>query len=134
MDSHRQDWREVFDELVEEVLAQLPPHLQRLLEEVPLHVEDYPAESVLRETGTSDPEELCGLFSGLAITERSNEHAAALPPVVTIYRAGIMAAARDRRGRLNRKRLLRQIRLTILHELAHYHGLSEEELDELGYS
>jgi predicted Zn-dependent protease with MMP-like domain len=46
---------------------------------------------------------------------------------------GILAAAEDRYGRLTTRRLRKEIRITILHELAHFHGLSEEQLEELGY-
>jgi predicted Zn-dependent protease with MMP-like domain len=60
-------------------------------------------------------------------------HSGNLPDVVTIYREGIMSAAADRHGRINTKRLREEIRITILHELGHYHGLTEEQLAELGY-
>ena len=53
--------------------------------------------------------------------------------MVTIYRMGILAAARDRHGRVRPRRLRKEIRITILHELAHFHGLTEEQLEELGY-
>ena len=53
--------------------------------------------------------------------------------VVTIYREGILESARDACGRVRTKRLQREIRITILHELAHHHGLDEDELHGLGY-
>jgi predicted Zn-dependent protease with MMP-like domain len=53
--------------------------------------------------------------------------------VVTIYREGILAAAGGDWGRVRADRLQAEIRITILHELAHFHGLSEQELRELGY-
>ena len=56
-----------------------------------------------------------------------------LPPVVTIYREGILAQAADEEGRLRKSRIREEIRITILHELAHHHGLEEDELRELGY-
>jgi predicted Zn-dependent protease with MMP-like domain len=52
---------------------------------------------------------------------------------VTVYREGILAMAADVDGRVTAERLREQIRITILHELAHFHGLSEEELEQLGY-
>jgi predicted Zn-dependent protease with MMP-like domain len=98
-----------------------------------LHVEDYPSRKVMEEKGIADPEELCGLFSGVALPDKSVEHSGTLPEVVTIYRMGILAAARDRFGRTNPRRLREEIRITVLHELAHFHGLDEDELEELGY-
>lgn len=125
--------RERFDEHLEAVLEELPPLVHQLLEKVPLHVEDYPSEEVLERMGVRYRDELCGLFTGIPITDRSVEHSGTLPEVVTIYREGIVAAARDRQGRVGTGRLRREIRITILHELAHFHGLDEEELRELGY-
>jgi len=52
---------------------------------------------------------------------------------VTIYREGILAASTTPGGRISTAQLRRQIRITILHELAHHHGLGEEELRRLGY-
>jgi predicted Zn-dependent protease with MMP-like domain len=125
--------RERFDRELEWVLGRLPPLVHDLIERVPLHVEDYPSREVMAETGARHRDSLCGLFTGIPLTERSIEHSGTLPEVVTIYREGILAAARDRFGRVRTGRLRREIRTTVLHELAHFHGLTEEELDELGY-
>jgi predicted Zn-dependent protease with MMP-like domain len=125
--------RDRFDRQLEEVLAEMPPLVHELLEKIPLHVEDYPPRDVMEEKGISEPDELCGLFSGVAITEKSIEHSGQLPDVVTIYRLGIMAAARDEEGRISASALRDEIRTTLLHELAHFHGLNEDELEELGY-
>ena len=111
----------------------MPPLVHELLDKIPLHVEDYPPRDVMEEKGISEPDELCGLFSGVAITEKSIEHSGQLPDVVTIYRLGIMAAARDEEGRISASALRDEIRTTLLHELAHFHGLNEDELEELGY-
>src|SRR3990170_4219991 len=100
----------------------MPPLVHELLEKIPLHVEDYPSRDVMEEKDIADPEELCGLFTGVAITEKSIEHSGTLPDVVTIYRLGIMEAARDAFGRLSAESLREEIRVTLLHELAHFHG------------
>jgi predicted Zn-dependent protease with MMP-like domain len=125
--------RDRFDRELEGVLAEMPPLVHELLEKIPLHVEDYPSREVMKDKDIDDPEELCGLFSGIALPDRSVEQSATLPEVVTIYRMGILAAARDRRGRVRPRRLREEIRITVLHELAHFHGLTEEQLEELGY-
>ena len=111
----------------------MPPLVHELIERVPLHVEDHPSPEVMAEHGVSSPDELCGLFTGIPLTQRSVEHSGVLPEVVTVYREGILAAARDHFGRIRLGRLHREIRITILHELAHFHGLNEDELEELGY-
>jgi len=125
--------RQRFDRLLEQVLATFPASVDELLQRVPLHVEDYPSDEVMDQMGIEYRDDLCGLYSGVPLTDRSVEHAHPPPDVVTIYREGILAAAEDRHGRLTADRIREEIRKTVLHELAHYHGLSEEELRELGY-
>lgn len=114
-------------------MAELPALVHELIERVPLHVEDYPADDVMARTGVRRRDRLCGLFTGIPLTDRSIEHSGTLPDVVTVYREGILAAARDGLGRVRTERLREEIRITILHELAHFHGLDEDELAELGY-
>ncbi|MCX7424594.1 MAG: metallopeptidase family protein [Planctomycetia bacterium] len=125
--------RRRFDELLERVLAELPPMIHELIDQVPLHVEDYPSQRVMEDTGARYREDLCGLYTGIPLTERSVMQSGTLPDVVTIYREGILAAAADRDGRVRNSRLLREIRVTVLHELGHHHGLDEDDLRELGY-
>jgi len=126
--------RDFFDEQVEWVLAHLPQSILRILLEVPLHVEDQPSKLLREELEIDDPEELCGCFSGVPYGEGSALSTSIhLPNSVTIFRRGIVAAARDEWGRVRRSNLRRQIRITILHELAHLHGIDEEEIEEMGY-
>ncbi len=125
--------RNRFDEQLDWVLERLPPTVHELIEEVPLHVEDYPSAETMAQTGVRYREQLCGLYTGIPLTERSVQHSGTLPDVVTIYREGILESSRDARGRVRTGRLRDQIRITVLHELAHHHGLDEDELRELGY-
>ena len=111
----------------------MPPLIHELIEKVPLHVEDYPSDDVMDRLDVECIDDLCGLYTGIPIGEKSVSHSGTLPDVVTIYREGILSASADREGRINVKRLREQIRITVLHELAHHHGLSEEELNRLGY-
>lgn len=125
--------RRRFDEQLEQVLSQMPPLVHELLDKIPLHVEDYPSEAVMRKTRVRYRDGLCGLFTGIPLTDKSVEHSGTLPDVVTIYREGILAMAAGPNGRVRADRLREQIRITLLHELAHFHGLNEEELRQLGY-
>ncbi|MEN6558563.1 MAG: metallopeptidase family protein [Thermoguttaceae bacterium] len=125
--------RRRFDEQLERVLERMPPLVHELIERVPLHVEDYPSDEVMDRMGVEYLDELCGLYTGIPIGEKSVMHSGTMPDVVTIYREGILSAAADARGRITSDRLREQIRITILHELAHHHGLTEEDLERLGY-
>jgi predicted Zn-dependent protease with MMP-like domain len=125
--------RHRFDALLEQVLAGLPEELRKLLDEVPVVVEDEPCEEVLDDVGVEEDDDLFGVHRGIPLTERSVEHSGTLPETITIYRRGILDAATDRRGRIHDDALRRQIRITVLHEIGHHFGLKEEDLRRLGY-
>ena len=125
--------REDFDHNLEIVLERLPASIRKLLDDVPLHVEDYPSREVLKRTGVARREWLCGLYTGIPLIERSIEQSLPAPDVVTLYREGILHLTADADGYVTENALQRQIRITLLHELGHHHGLSEEDLDEMGY-
>jgi predicted Zn-dependent protease with MMP-like domain len=130
MDAHT---RRLFDKQLERVLAEMPPLVHQLLEQVPLYIEDYPSDEVIKEMGLQYRDDLCGLYTGIPINERSISQSGQMPDVVMIYREGIWSLAADDHGHVTPKQLRHDIRITILHELAHHHGLSEEELEDLGY-
>jgi len=125
--------RKYFDQQLDRVLAEMPPLIHQLMEQVPLHVEDRPPSRVLHAMHVSDPEALCGLYTGVPLTHKSTSLPFQLPDVVTIYRAGILRLATGADGQIHESELLRQIRITLLHEIGHHHGLDEDDLAELGY-
>ena len=127
------DQRQFFDQQFDQVFPQLPPLVHELLSKVPLVVEDYPSQQVMRKIGVRHRQHLCGLYTGIPITKRSIEHSGMLSDVIHIYREGILSLAQDERGEIDEEELRKQIRITILHELGHHHGLGESELEELGY-
>ena len=104
-----------------------------LLEKVPLHVEDHPSDEIMDDRGVEYLDELCGLYTGIPLNERSIQHSGTLPDVVTIYREGILTASADAAGHIRPEKLREEIRITILHELGHHHGLTEDDLDRLGF-
>lgn len=133
--------RTIFDEHVEVVIASLPPHVREVLDEVPVIVADRPDEQVLRELGlegqgVDDEQDLLGLHSGFALTERSIERTGELPSQIHIFREGVIRRSGGWPPNVTprfRQRLERQIRITLLHEIGHQMGLDEDELSELGY-
>ena len=118
---------------LERVLAELPPEAKKLLDDVPLVVEDYPSREVLERVGVRHRAALCGLYTGIPLIHRSVMQSGVPSDVVHIYREGILNQSTSRRGEINSEKLLRQIRITVLHELGHHHGLTEKELRALGY-
>jgi predicted Zn-dependent protease with MMP-like domain len=125
--------RQLFDAELDTVLAELPQQVHDLVDKVPMVVEDYPSRQVMRRTGVRHRSHLCGLYTGIPLIHRSVEQWGVPSDVIHIYREGILGLARKRDGEISLPRLRRQIRLTILHEYGHHHGMSERELRELGY-
>ena len=125
--------RDLFDCHLEEVLSELPQSVHALLEKVPLHVEDYPSQQVIKELGLTADSNLCGVYSGVPLDQRTIEDRPSLPDVVTIYREGIIRLAAGSTEGLSSDELRRQIRITLLHELGHHHGFNESDLENMGY-
>lgn len=126
------------DAAVRRAIDDLPDHLLELIEEVPIVLIDHPTPEMLTDLGIdpSDPDaldEICGLHTGIALTESSVEHSAELPTVIHLFRRGLLGMALDERGRVDPEILDAETRITILHELGHHFGLDEGDLDDLGY-
>lgn len=129
---------ERFDALVKDAIDALPPHLRRLVDEIPVVVLDEPTPDMLKDLGIDAGDadaldELCGLHTGTAITERSVEHSAELPTVVHLFRRGIVGLAGGWDGPNAEEEVYEQVRITLLHELGHHFGLDEGDLEGLGY-
>lgn len=142
--------RERFDELLEEALENLPPRLHALLEEVPLVVDDRPeaalARELFEELGHEEGETvdefastLCGLHTGVPLTEQSVMQSGEMPTNIRVFREGIvgMAGGWDIGAEETREdvddTVYEEIMITLLHEIGHHFGLSEKDLEELGY-
>jgi predicted Zn-dependent protease with MMP-like domain len=76
---------------------------------------------------------LCGLYTGIPLTKRSINDSGVPSDVIHIYRQGILSSIGGLRRKIDPADLRQQIRITILHELGHHHGMTERELRELGY-
>ena len=114
-----------FYELVERALDGLPPELSALLDNVAIVVDDWPDYSTpLVSDGPG--ETLYGLYEGVPLTERSAGYYGFLPDKITIFRGPL---ERD----FATEELEEQVRITVVHEIAHYFGFDEERLEELGW-
>lgn len=132
-----QEERDRFDALMDDAVGELPPRLAALLDEVPVVVLDEPDDAMLKSLGISPSDEeardeICGLHTGTALTERSVEHPD-LPTVIHIFRRGIIALAGGWDDPTADDEIYEEIRTTLLHEIGHHFGLDEEDLEELGY-
>lgn len=122
-----------FDRYLDQVLAELPELAKKTLDEIPLIVEDYPSPAIRKAEGLQHRDELCGYFEGVSKPEQSISDGYSLPNRIYVFREGNVALATDEEGQIDREELVRQIRITVLHEIGHYLGMTEEDLAELGY-
>ena len=91
---------------------------------IAVQVEEWPDDQTLLELGL-DPrrDTLYGLYTGVPLDERGGWYGNVLPDVILIYRQPLLDDCRSR------EELVREIQLTLLHEIGHHFGLSEEEMD-----
>lgn len=115
--------RRRFEELVADALDEIPPELAVEMDNVAVVVEDQPtAEQLDGRSGT-----LLGLFEGVSLAHRS-PLATSLPDRITIFRRPLCDLSLDEAD------LSGQVRVTVLHEVGHYFGMSEEQLQDLGWA
>ena len=106
-----------FEEIVRRAVESLPAELREAVRNVEIAIE---------EEWPEDPE-IFGLYEGVPLPDRG-DWAGALPDRIRIFRKPLVESFRDP------AELEEEIRITVLHEIAHYFGIDEERLDELGYS
>lgn len=111
-----------FYELVERALEGVPPELSQYLENIVIVVDDWPEEHML---GEGEDDTLYGLYEGVPITERGSDYYG-LPDRITIFRGPL---ERD----FLADELEEEIRVTVIHEIAHYFGFDEARISELGW-
>lgn len=111
--------KEKFEALVWEAIEELPPFFKQKLENVAIVVKDYPGpEAEDRFEGKM----LLGLYQGVPVSERSVWAVYPYPDVIYIYQANIEAICRTP------EEIRKQILETVIHEIGHYFGLSDEEM------
>jgi predicted Zn-dependent protease with MMP-like domain len=117
---------EEFDAVLEEAVRSLPAKVGRALEEVTIAVDDYPDERLLEGADDLCGPDLLGLYTGTALPDRHHLDSGRLPDVIHVFKRNLEIACADR------DELVREIRDTLLHEVGHYLGLDEDELEGLG--
>lgn len=117
--------RDRFEQLVTDALDRIPERLAKVMDNVAVVVEDWPTPQQLAgRTGT-----LLGLYEGISLTRRSPlSYAGVLPDRITIFRGPLCQVATDEVD------LVKLVTTTVIHEVAHHFGISDERLGELGWA
>lgn len=121
--------REEFEDLVQQAFDELPARFQQNMENVSITVEDEPARETLARMGIRSREELLGLYEGIPLNRRGTGYGMypAVPDRISLYKRNI------ERGARTREELQARIRDVLIHEIAHYYGMDEEEVRAAGY-
>jgi predicted Zn-dependent protease with MMP-like domain len=117
---------EPFEVLVERALDGLPPRFRQLLEDVAVVIEDVPTSDQARTGGADEDGWLYGLYEGVPATEWGADYVA-LPNKITLFRLPLETDFPEPAA------LEEQVRVTVIHELAHHAGIDDERLHELDY-
>lgn len=115
-----------FETIVADTLDRLPPRFARHIFNLVVVVEEYPDAHTLAAMNLDNPLDLYGFYHGMPLTHRAHDYGMVLPDKISIYRQPILASCADDQAARAR------IRETVLHELAHYFGIDDDRLVELG--
>ncbi|MGI6655870.1 MAG: metallopeptidase family protein [Desulfobulbus sp.] len=118
---------EAFARLAELALARIPEALRAHLDNCPIFIQDRPDPELLAEMGMGPEETLFGLYEGVPLTERSLIDPPLYPERILLFQEPLEAVCR------NREELLAEIEITLVHEIAHFFGFTDAQLEELGY-
>jgi predicted Zn-dependent protease with MMP-like domain len=117
--------RQEFLKLVDEALETIPANFREAMTNVAIVVEDEPTREQLRSVEVEPPDTLLGLYEGTPLTERSWSQAKLLPDKITLFQFPIEDASDDEDD------VVVAIGETLIHEIGHYFGLSEDEIGEI---
>lgn len=111
-----------FEDFVSDTIAELPDWVRESLHNIEFLVEDCADESL-----DPDGEGLLGLYTGVPLPERGSEYAGELPDVIYVFRQPHLEMG------LTPTELREEVAKTLIHEIAHYFGIDDDHLDEIGW-
>jgi len=117
--------REKFENLVADALASVPRRFRDAMKNIAIVVEDEPSRELLREMDIRPPETLLGLYSGIPLTERRWDYGNALPDRIQLFQGPLERSADGDED------LVVAIGETLIHEIGHYFGMSEDQIEEI---
>ena len=115
-----------FEELVRQAVGELPGDFLAIMENVDVQVRRWPTRRQLGNAILDEGETLLGLYEGVPVTDRGGNYNMVLPDIITVFQGPIEGMS------TTKEEILKQVRLTITHEVAHYFGISDAELEEWG--
>jgi len=117
--------RERFQALVDEALATIPQDFRDAIQNLAIVIEDRPSRGQLESVGIDPPDTLLGLYEGTPLTERHWAEGNTLPDKITLFQHPIEESSDDEDD------VVVAVGETLIHEIGHYFGLSEEEIERI---
>ena len=117
--------RQQFEGHVAQALGTIPKRFRQAMRNIAIVVEDEPSRDVLREMEIPPGDTLFGLYQGTPLTERHWDYGNALPDRILLFQGPHEREAHDDED------LIASIAETLIHEIGHYFGLSEAEIEEI---
>ncbi|MDX1414202.1 MAG: metallopeptidase family protein [Candidatus Promineifilaceae bacterium] len=117
---------EEFENLIVEAVAQLPVFFQEKLDNIEILAAQWPSRQEMQRTGLPPGSLLLGLYQGIPLTERTHYYNLVPPDTITLYQGPIERVAGP-----DKSRIREQVRRTVIHEIAHHFGISDDRLHEL---
>lgn len=118
-----------FEEVVQEMFDALPEQFRHHLDNIQIVVEEIPSRETSAKMKLRSPADLFGLYEGIPLNKRGTWYGMypVVPDKITLYRANIQ------RGTRTDEEVRQRIRDVLIHEIAHYYGMNEEEVRAAGY-
>ena len=116
-----------FSELLDTAIRELPEEFRKKLENVAIIVEDYPSDELLRRMEVPEGDTLFGLYEGVPLTERGYFDAPLMPDRIYIFQKEIEDTFDSP------EEIKNELKITLVHEIAHFFGLDDDYLEEIGY-
>src|SRR3989338_6103734 len=116
---------EEFEKLVERAISDLPAKFKKRMKNLAVVVEDEPSNEILLKMGLNSKQTLLGLYQGVPLSKRDSNYCNVLPDKITIFKKPIEAINQ------NKDRLEEEIKQVVIHEIGHYFGMDESDLEQI---
>jgi predicted Zn-dependent protease with MMP-like domain len=118
---------EEFQQIMEQALEHIPDYFRKKLENIAFIFEDYPSPSDLSRLNIRSKHDLLGLYSGVPYTHRNTNYMGMTPDRIILFKKNIQYYCN------NKKQLEEKIIEVVIHEIAHYFGMDEDQVRKAGY-
>ncbi len=120
--------QEAFDRIVERAIRRIPEEIRAHLSNMSISVRDRPSQELLEQMGMRPDDLLLGVYEGVPLSERTVFEPPLYPDVIVLFQEDLEEVCETL------EEIEREIEITVVHEVAHFLGMDEERLAELGYA